>query len=116
MHYVAPAYRLRSQRSGDMGEQTTLKAAPGLTAVLETSSFDLHVRGEIPALLNGSLVVATSRRNKDRSVFSRWHDSQSDLLRLDLYPGRPGRVKAHFLSVDPKGDGLLKGSRHPAFY
>jgi len=95
---------------------TTFKAAPGLTAVLETSSFDLHVRGEIPTLLSGSLIVATSRRNKDRSVFSRWHDSQSDLLRLDLYPGRPGRVRAQFLSVDPQGPGLTKGYRHPAFY
>ena len=28
--------------------------------------FDLHVRGEIPAVLAGSLVVATSRRIKDR--------------------------------------------------
>jgi hypothetical protein len=99
-----------------MNEAVTFKAAPGLSAVLETNSFDLHVRGEIPSLLSGSLVVATSRRNKDRLVFSRWHDSQSDLLRLDLYPGRPGRVQAHFLSVDPKGDGLLKGYRNAAFY
>lgn len=99
-----------------MDMSMTFKAAPGLTAVLETNSFDLHVRGEIPSLLSGSLVIATSRRNKNRSVFSRWHDSQSDLLRLDLYPGRPGRVQAHFMAVDPKGEGLAKGYQHPAFY
>jgi hypothetical protein len=99
-----------------MGGSATFKAASDLTAVLETSSFDLHVRGGIPKLLTGSLVVATSRRHKDRSIFSRWHDSQSDLLRLDLYPGRPGRVRAHFLAVDPRGEGLLTGYQHPAFY
>lgn len=99
-----------------MSDVQTFKAAPGLSAVLETSSFDLHVRGEIPSILSGSLIVATSRRNKDRAVFSRWHDSQSDLLRLDLYPGRPGRVQAHFLAVDPQGDGLIKGPRRPPFY
>lgn len=68
---------------------------------LETSEFDLYVRGEIPACMAGSLVVATSRRHKDRSVFARWHDSQADLLKLDLFPGRPGRVRATFLAVDP---------------
>jgi hypothetical protein len=99
-----------------MSGSTTFRAAPGLTAVLERSSFDLHVRGEVPAPLSGSLVVATSRRHKNRSLFCRWHDSQSDLLRLDLYPGRPGRVKAHFLAIDPTGEGLLKGYRHPSFY
>lgn len=99
-----------------MNKTTTFKAASNLTAVLENSSFDLHVRGEIPQQLSGSLVVATSRRNKDRTIFSRWHDSQSDLLRLDLYPGRPGRVQAHFLSVDPQGAGLVKGYQHPGFY
>jgi hypothetical protein len=93
-----------------------LTLLPNPTAVFETSSFDLHVRGEIPTLLNGSLVLTTNRRNKNRSIFSRWHDSQADLLRLDLYPGHPGRVRAHFLSVDPKGDGLLNGFRHPTFY
>jgi hypothetical protein len=62
------------------------------------------------------LIVATSRRNKDRAVFSRWHDSQSDLLRLDLYPGRPGRVRAQFLAVDPAGAGLKGGLLRGAFY
>lgn len=99
-----------------MDKITTFKAAPGLTAELETGSFDLHVRGEIPPQLGGSLIVATSRRNKDRTVFSRWHDSQSDLLRLDLQPGRPGRVRAQFLAIDPAGEGLVRGFRHPAFY
>lgn len=65
-----------------------------------TVAFDLYVRGEIPRAFDGSLVVATSRRAKDRTVFSRWHDAQADLMRLDLYPGRPGRICAHVLSVD----------------
>lgn len=95
---------------------TAFHAAPGLSAVMESSSFDLHVRGHIPKQLSGSLVVATSRRHKDRARFARWHDSQSDLLRLDLYPGKPGRVQAHFLAVDPMGDGLLPGSRQKPFY
>ena len=99
-----------------MNTSTVFDAAPGLSAVLETSSFHLHVRGAIPQQLSGSLVVATSRRHKDRTRFSRWHDSQSDLLRLDLYPGRPGRVQAHFLSVDPAGDALLRGPRPDGFY
>src|SRR5690348_12096313 len=95
---------------------TSLTDIPNSTAVFETSSFDLHVRGEIPALLSGSLLIATNRRNKNRSIFSRWHDSQADLLRLDLYPGRPGRIRAHFLSVDPRGDGLVEGFQDSAFY
>ena len=69
--------------------------------VTETQVFDLYVRGEIPPGLAGFLVVAASRRLKDRSVFSRWHDSQADMIRLTLYPGKPGRVRAHLLSVDP---------------
>lgn len=64
-------------------------------------TFDLHVRGEIPAALGGSLIIPTARRHKDRTVFSRWHDSQTDLLRLDLFPGKPGRVQTHVLAVDP---------------
>ncbi|MBC7908875.1 MAG: hypothetical protein H7Y30_00135 [Pyrinomonadaceae bacterium] len=70
------------------------------------SNYDFHVRGEIPALLAGSLVVACNRRNKDHSVFSRWHDSQADLVRIDLTPGKPGRMTATVLSVDPQGGGL----------
>lgn len=99
-----------------MSKAAVFRAAPGLTGTLDRSSFDLHVRGEIPASLSGSLVVATSRRHKDRSLFARWHDSQSDLLRLDLYPGRPGRVQAHFLSVDSKGEGLGHVVRRDGFY
>jgi hypothetical protein len=72
-----------------------------LPVSLETSHFDLHVRGEIPPCLAGSLVVATSRRHKDRAFFARWHDSQADLLKLDLVPGKPGEVRATFLAVDP---------------
>jgi hypothetical protein len=68
---------------------------------IEQQVFPLNVRGEIPSALEGSLVVATSRRHKDQRVFSRWHDSKADLLRLDLHPGRPGRIEARFLSVDP---------------
>lgn len=64
-------------------------------------SFDLHVRGEVPEAFGGSIVVAMSRRAKDRSAFRRWHDSSTDLLRLDLTPGRPGRICAHLLEVDP---------------
>lgn len=67
---------------------------------VECSEFDLHVRGEIPRCMDGSLVIATSRRHKDRSFFARWHDSQADLLKLDLIPGRPGAARASFMSVD----------------
>ena len=65
-----------------------------------TEPFDLHVRGEIPSCLDGYLVIATSRRHKTRSFFSRWHDSQADLLRIELTSGRPGSARATFLSVD----------------
>src|ERR1700726_1765721 len=67
---------------------------------VESSQFDLHVRGEIPACMEGALVIATSRRNKTRSMFARWHDSQADLLKLEIVPGKPGAVRATFLSVD----------------
>ncbi len=67
---------------------------------VEMSTFDLHVRGEIPPCMEGSLVIATSRRSKTRSFFARWHDSQADLLKLDLTAGRPGAVRATFMSVD----------------
>ncbi len=60
-------------------------------------AFPLHVRGEVPRALEGSLVVACSRRHKDRRRFFRWQDSQADLMRIDLLPGR---VSARILSVD----------------
>src|SRR5712691_4531669 len=82
---------------------------------VEPFVFDLYVQGEIPALLAGSLIVPTNRRNKDRQFFSRWHDSQTDLIRLDLYPGRPGRVQAHILAVDPSGADLGNGFRRGEF-
>ena len=63
--------------------------------------FEMQVRGRIPAALEGSLIVSASRRHKDRRRFSRWHDSQADLIRLDLLPGRPGRIQAHLLTPDP---------------
>ena len=66
-------------------------------------SFDLFIRGSVPRAFEGSLVVAASRRNKQRAVFSRWHDSQADLFRIDLRPGRPGRIRAHLLPVDSTG-------------
>lgn len=69
-------------------------------------ALDFHVRGEIPPQLGGSLLIASSRRNKDRRVFSRWHDSQADLIRIELSPGRPGKARAHLLSVNPSGEGL----------
>jgi hypothetical protein len=64
---------------------------------------DLYVRGELPNELAGSFVIACSRRHKDRSLFSRWHDSQSDLVRIDITPGRPGRARAKVLAVDSSG-------------
>lgn len=84
-----------------MALQAVFESPAGAVGGYETSSFDLHIRGEIPACLEGALVIATNRRHKSRSVFSRWHDSQADLLRLDVTPGHPGRVRAHFLSVHP---------------
>jgi hypothetical protein len=63
----------------------------------------LYVRGSVPAALSGFLIVPTNRRSKVRSRFARWHDSQTDLIRLDLTPGRPGRVRARVLPVDPAG-------------
>ena len=81
----------------------------------ETSDFELYVRGTIPPCLAGSLVIATSRRHKSRSRFSRWHDSQADLLKLDVTPGRPGRIHGSFLATDPHWP--LAGAGAPsAFY
>jgi hypothetical protein len=82
-------------------------------------AFDLYVRGAIPAELSGSLVVATSRRHKRRDVFGRWQDSQADLIRLDLYPGKPGRIVAHVLPIDPTGADLpsdVTSGPSPPFY
>lgn len=81
---------------------TVLEAPP----VTQSLRFPLRVRGEIPAGLVGSLTVPTNRRSKDRRHFARWHDSQTDLIRLDLYPGRPGRVVANVLAVEPNGADL----------
>ena len=67
------------------------------------AEFDLNVRGTIPAGAEGTLLVATSRRLKDRSTFRRWHDSQAELLRLDVRSGSPGRVTARLLDIDPSG-------------
>src|SRR3972149_3097501 len=78
-------------------------------------SFDLFVRGEMPVGVAGRFLVALSRRHKDRTRFSRWHDSQTDLLRLDISPGRPGRVTATILEVDPSGADLGRGLRRSAF-
>jgi hypothetical protein len=69
------------------------------------------VRGSVPSALSGSLIVPTNRRAKNRSRFARWHDSQTDLVRLDLTPGRPGRVRARVLPVDPAGVGLPRPDR-----
>ncbi len=86
---------------------------PGYAAREAASSFDLRVRGEVPAGLSGMLLVPTNRRAKDRAHFARWHDSQTDLMKLELFPGRPGRVRAHVLEVDPSaadvGGGLAAG-------
>lgn len=83
-----------------MNEVVESEIGPALPVGVESSQFDLHVRGEIPSCMAGSLVIATSRRNKTRSLFTRWHDSQADLLKLDLFPGKPGEARATFLSVD----------------
>jgi hypothetical protein len=64
---------------------------------------DLYVRGELPKELEGSLVIACNRRNKNRTIFSRWHDSQTDLVRIDIVPGKPGRARANVLAVDSSG-------------
>ena len=62
---------------------------------------NLHVRGRIPELVAGTLLVPCSRRNKRREVYSRWHDFQADLIRLTLEPGAPGQVKAEIVEIDP---------------
>jgi hypothetical protein len=59
--------------------------------------------------------VAMNRRHKDRARFSRWHDSQADLLRLEVVPGHPGSVKATILEVDPSGRDLGRHFHRSAF-
>jgi hypothetical protein len=84
--------------------------------VTEKRAFDLHVRGAIPAALSGRLIIAASRRDKDRRRFSRWHDSQADLIRLDLTPGKPGRIRAEILSVDPFASDVGDSLAEKPFY
>lgn len=69
----------------------------------DTIAFDLHVRGSVPHALEGSLLVAANRRHKNHALFSRWHDSQADLIRIDLRPGGRGKVKARILPIDASG-------------
>ena len=45
--------------------------------------------------------MPSGRRNKRRHVYSRWHDSQADLIRLTLEPGAPGQVRAEIVEIDP---------------
>jgi hypothetical protein len=85
------------------------------SSVSDPITFDLHVRGEIPSVLNGFLVVAASRRHKNRTLFSRWQDSQADLIRLELFSGKPGRVRAQILPVDPSGMNLGGGFNGGSF-
>src|SRR5580704_6755956 len=78
-------------------------------------STDLYVRGELPMEIGGRFIVAMNRRHKDRARFSRWHDSQADLLRLEVVPGHPGSVKATILEVDPSGRDLGRHFHRSAF-
>ncbi len=64
---------------------------------------DLHVRGRVPKALDGSLLIAANRRHKNHALFSRWHDSQADLIRIDLRPGGAGKVRALILPIDSSG-------------
>ena len=99
------------------GTKTQPIGSKGITlCMVHKENFDLYVRGEIPPQLSGFLLVASSRRSKDRRQFSRWHDSQADLFRLDLSPGKPGRIKAHLLSVDPWHFGDAKRVIHKPYY
>lgn len=80
----------------------TAAAAPPTAEV----GIELYTRGSLPAALSGHLLVAANRRAKDRSRFSRWHDSQADLIRLDLRPGTATPVTARVLPVDSSAPGL----------
>jgi hypothetical protein len=82
--------------------QAVTESPRQLEGAFDESRFELHMRGCIPAAIEGSLVVATNRRHKTRSVFSRWHDSQAELVRLDVTPGNPGRVRVRLLATDPR--------------
>lgn len=63
-------------------------------------SIELYVRGAIPREAEGTLLVACSRRIKDRMTFSRWHDSPADLMRIELRAGKPGRARATILPME----------------
>ena len=76
-----------------------------------SADVDLYVRGELPRTLQGSFVIACNRRHKDRRIFSRWHDSQTDLIRIDITPGKPGGARAKILTVDPTGNDV--GAKSP---
>lgn len=81
--------------------RSAVPAGPSVDPRCQT--VELYVRGELPECLSGSLLVAMSRRHKRRTAFFRWQDSQADLLRLDLSPGKPSHVVGHVLPVDPSG-------------
>lgn len=81
--------------------------------VSENPDIELQVSGRLPAAMSGSLLVASSRRHKDRSRFGRWHDSQADLIRIDLAP--PGRVTTRVLTADPSGADLMMGFKRTAY-
>lgn len=72
------------------------------------ADFQLYVRGEIPKALSGSLIIAASRRNKKRDFFFRWHDSQADIIKMDISPGKPGKIRVKVLEVDPWATDLSK--------
>ena len=83
-----------------------------MQSTVDTIAFDLHVRGAVPRALQGSLLVAANRRHKNRALFSRWHDSQADLIRIDLRPGGRGKVRARILAVDGTGRDVGTVSAH----
>src|SRR5881392_67181 len=71
-----------------------------------TETIELFVRGQIPERLHGSVIVATNRRSKNRTQYSRWQDSQADLFKIHLEPGSPGRAVVEIWRVDPSGADL----------
>jgi len=73
---------------------------------MATATYPFHVRGEIPAALRGSLLIACSRRHKEQGRFSRWHDSQADLVKVDIRAGKSSRMTAKILAPDPACTGL----------
>src|SRR5437899_1739046 len=106
---AAPAYARKTPR-------TAIEPGAGMHFASEKHAFDLHVRGVVPDALDGRLIIAASRRNKNRRKFYRWHDSQADLIRLDLVPGKPGRVHAEVLSIDPFASDVGFCSAERPFY